>query len=53
MGRKKVYETEKQRHEAEKRRKRNWYYRNSDRIKKERMEDYWRKKEMDKKLSEM
>ena len=53
MGRNKVYETEQTRHDAEKLRKRNWYYRNSDKIKKLRMENYWRNKEVDKKLSSM
>ena len=46
MGRNKIYETEQQRHNAEKQRKRNWYYRNSTKVKKQRMETYWRNKKM-------
>lgn len=51
MGRKKVYESEHKRHEAEKRRKREWYRRNEDHVKKCRMERYFRNKEMEEKLS--
>lgn len=49
MGRKKKYLTEKDKYEAELRWKREWYKRNSERIKKERMEQYW--KEVGKELS--
>jgi uncharacterized protein YgiM (DUF1202 family) len=51
MGRKKKYPTENDKYEAELRWKREWYKRNSDRIKKERMEKYW--KNVEEKLSNM
>ena len=44
MGRNKVHRTEEERHNAEKQRKRNWYYRNSERIKKANMDYYWKHK---------
>jgi len=45
MGRKKVYKTEEERHDAEKLRKRKWYRRNADKINKLRMEKYYAKKD--------
>lgn len=50
MGRKKIYESEQKRYDAEKRRKREWYRRNSDKIKKSRMDDYWKSKNVESKL---
>jgi len=43
MGRKKIYKTKKDKYEAEKRWKREWYNRNSEEVKKTRMERYWEK----------
>ena len=37
MGRKKIYKTKEDKYEAEKRWKREWYYRNSERINEKRM----------------
>ena len=50
MGRKKKYETELELREAQKRWRRSYYQRNKERCKKERMDDYWRKKGMDKEM---
>ena len=51
MGRKKIYETEQERHDAEKRRKRDWYYRNQTETNKRRMRKYYQNKKMDSQLS--
>jgi hypothetical protein len=44
MGRNKVHHTEEARHNAEKQRKRNWYHRNSELIKKINLEYYYKHK---------
>ena len=44
MGRKKIYKTEEERHNAEKRRKLKWYYRNMELVRNNNMNYYWRKK---------
>ena len=41
MGRKKKYQTEDEKHEAQKRWMREYYYRNRERLNKERMERYY------------
>jgi hypothetical protein len=51
MGRKKIYESEHERHEAEKRRKREWYKRNSEHVRRYRMDNYRKQKDLDKKVS--
>jgi len=48
MGRKKIYKTKEDKYDAELKWKREWYYRNAKRIKETRMEDYWRKKGVEK-----
>ena len=51
MGRKKKYVTKQQKFDAKQRDNKNYYQRNKERIGKKRMDDYWRRKEMDEKLS--
>ena len=51
MGRKKRYVTKKQRNMAKQRDNKLYYKRHKEEVKRKRMEDYWRKKEMDKKMS--
>ncbi len=53
MGRKKIYKTKDDKYDAEKRWKREWYWRNSEKIKKRRMENYWKTKKMDTNLSKV
>jgi hypothetical protein len=53
MGRKKLYVTKKQKRESKRKDDRLYYERHKERIKQKRMEDYWRKKEVDKKMSEV
>ena len=54
MGRKKIYFTEKEIKEANKRKSRRYYLKNSEKIKKKRMEKYYEeKKRMEKELSRM
>lgn len=48
MGRNKIYKTEIDRLNAERKRKLRWYYRNSDKVKKANMNYYWRKKSNEK-----
>ena len=48
MGRKKKYETNEQRLDADRRWKREWYHRNKDRINKEYMRKYYEKKNVEK-----
>jgi len=40
MGRKKIYNTQEEKHEAEKAKKRRWYWRNADKIRKINLEYY-------------
>ena len=42
MGRKKIYNSKEEKHEAELRWKREWYRRNSDKVKQYRMSKYWK-----------
>jgi len=48
MGRHKIYQTEEARHEAEKQRKRKWYYKNSEQVKQMNMAYYWKHKQNEK-----
>jgi hypothetical protein len=50
MGRRKKYETEQEQLEAKRRWRREWYYRNATKVNKERMWEYYRKKEVDQKV---
>jgi hypothetical protein len=45
MGRNKIYITKQEKYEAERRWKQTWYRKNSDRIKRDRMQKYWTSKE--------
>jgi actin-related protein len=47
MGRKQKYITNEQQLEARKQRQLKYYYKNRQKINKSRMEDYWRRKEVD------
>lgn len=53
MGRKKIYDTDDDKQKAKQKDNKLYYERHKEKIKRKRMEDYWRRKKMGKIVSDM